>query len=489
MFIPLDRKIDWAHPPVLTLLLIALNVVFFGVFQYDDSHAEREAFGYYAASELPDVELPRYAAWLRSRGEVDLPSDPDRLLPRMLGDGQFMAKLRAGEIIGPEEAAYPRWHQQRERFELLLNGSMANRYGLQPAALAPVDLIVHMFLHADTAHLIGNMIFLFIFGFVVEAVVGRGVFLGAYLLAGLASAGLDIAFRPDSLIPGIGASGAISGVVGMYTVLFGLRRIRFFYTLLFYFDYVRAPAIILLPLWLGYELYYQVFDPSQVNRIAHIGGLLGGALVGALVRRYSPTVDHAYLDAEETRERRKREYARGLDHMAGMDLAAARSIFERLHAEVPRDRNILVQLYNITKFDPASEDYHRMAHRILALPGSDAATMKLVHDVYREYVRIARPGFRFQSEQLAELGIRFAAAGYLPAAERIVAGFLQRHQSFPRGPEALLALTLGFKRAGQQAKYEHCKALLLDRYSDSGAALQLRHLLSVETQAGSSGVA
>ena len=483
MFIPLDRKIDWAHPPVVTLLLIALNIALFGVVQYDDARATEQAFNYYADSELADIELPRYAAYLRSKGATDLPSETDRLLPRMLGDGTFMAQLRGGEVVSPEEAIHARWVQQRARFERLLNGSMIYRYGLQPAALAPSDLLVHMFLHGGTGHLIGNMIFLFIFGFVVEAAVGRSIFLGAYLLAGLASAGLDIAFRPDSLVPSIGASGAISGVVGMYTVLFGLRRIRFFYTVLFYFDYVRAPAIILLPLWLGFEVYYQLFDPSEVNRIAHIGGLLGGALIGMLAQRYSSAVDHAYLDAEEIRERRKRDYALGLDHMAAMELEAARAIFERLHAEEPRDRIILLQLYNISKFDPGSEAYHAMAHRILALPGGDAATMTLLHEVYREYVRIARPGFRFQGEQLIDLGIRFATAGYLGAAERIVAGFLQRKQAFPRDAEALLALALGFRRVGQQEKYERCKALLLERFSDSGPAHQLRHLLAVEAQA------
>lgn len=489
MFIPLDRKIDWTRPPVLTLLLIFVNIAVFSVIQYGDARAEREALDYYFSSELPEIELPRYAQYLRERGESGLPADSADLMVRMLGDGPFIAMLRDGRVVEDSEPVHRRWRQQRDQFNALLMGSAIQRHGLKPAELEPIDLLAHMFLHASTAHLVGNMFFLFIFGFVVEAVVGRAVFLGAYLLAGLASAGLDIGFRPESLVPGVGASGAISGVVGMYTVLFGLRRIRFFYTLLFYFDYVRAPAIVLLPLWLGYELFFEIVEPGAVNRIAHIGGLLGGALIALLTQRFSPTIDHGYLDAEETRERRNREFARGLDHMAAMELDDAREIFEQLHTEAPRDRNVLLQLYNIAKFDPASDAYHRMAHRILALPGSDAATLKLVHEVYKEYVRIARPGFRFQGEELAELGMRFARAGYLLAAERIVAGLLQRNRPFPREAEALLALTLGFRRAGQTEKFQRSKTLLFERYPDSVAAQQLRHLLSAEAATDGSGFA
>lgn len=483
MFIPVDRKIDWRHPPVFTLLLIAINVLVFSVFQHNDGRALEQALDYYFGSQLPELELVRFA---ETQAETVPVSEAARtaLLWRMSDDAAFMTRLRAGQVVTPEEPAYALWQFERPRYEELLERWTVHRHGLKPADFSVSDLFAHMFLHGGAGHLIGNMIFLFIFGFVVEAAIGRTVFLGAYLLAGLASAGLDIAFRPDSLIPGVGASGAIAGLTGMYTVLFGLRRIRFFYSVLFYFDYVRAPAIILLPIWLAWEIGHELLEPSSVNRIAHIGGLLGGALLGFAARRFSPTVDHGYIDAEERRAQRQREYTQGLDQLATMELDQARATFERLHEEDPGDRNVLLQLYNIAKFDPQSADYHRLAHRILSLPGDDAATVSLVHDIYQEYVATARPSYRFTSEQFLALAKRFARAGHLEAAERIVAGLLVGKGEFPRTAEALLALALGFRRAGEQDKYLRCRELLWQRYPGSAASRQLRQMESGITAPG-----
>lgn len=100
-------------------------------------------------------------------------------------------------------------------------------------------------------------------------------------IGGLASVGFYWLVATPSLVPGIGASGAIAGLMGMYTVLYWTRPMRFFYFILVYFDYVRLPAIVLLPLWIGSQLVQMALDgDSQINYLAHLGGLLGGALIG-----------------------------------------------------------------------------------------------------------------------------------------------------------------------------------------------------------------
>ncbi|HKK04244.1 MAG TPA: rhomboid family intramembrane serine protease [Gammaproteobacteria bacterium] len=489
MFIPLDRKLDWRNPPVLTVLLILVNVFVYYAWQTHDTEYQNEAFTYYFDSRLPEIELPRYVTYLRENGQAQ---EATRLAGRlkhggqrgqaavfmhMLGDGPFLDRLHHDQVIRPGDADYQEWRWARSRFDEQLNRSVAYRWGQKPYEFSVLTLFTQMFLHGGQAHLIGNMIFLFIFGFVVEIAIGRPVFLFAYLLAGLFSGALDLAFRPDSMIPAIGASGAIAGLVGMYTVLFGLRRIWFFFMLGFYFDYVRAPAIVLLPLWLGYELFYQLFAPNEVNRIAHIGGLLGGALIGYLAKRYSPTVDHDYIDEGVRQEKRKQDYQRGLEHMAAMELDEAKAVFEDLGAANPNDRNVLLQLYNIAKVNPAGQDYHTLAHRIFSLPGQDVATLKLINDTYGEYIQKAKPGPRFNPDQLMTLAIRFAAAGYLDDAEKMVLHVLQKQQGFGRNAEGLMALANGFRRGDQPQMYRKYLSVLLDRFPHSPEAEHVRRAI------------
>ena len=96
--------------------------------------------------------------------------------------------------------------------------------------------------------------------YTVEQTLGTKRYLALYLLAGACGDLGDLLSRWNSPIIGLGASGAISGLMASYAVLYGRQRIRFFYQFLFYFDYVKAPAIILLPVWIGHEFLQQAIN-------------------------------------------------------------------------------------------------------------------------------------------------------------------------------------------------------------------------------------
>ncbi len=486
MFIPLDRKPDWKNPPYLTLLLIFINLFVYFALQSHDNDYMASAFDYYLQSSLPAQEFPRYVHYLREQGQAVHARRITLLLDRhtaqargdillnMLKQGRFIDALEQNRIIRPDNPVFRRWRLQRDMFDERLNRSVSYHFGLKAGAPTTLTLLTNLFLHADLGHLFGNMVFLFLFGFVVEIAIGRPLYLFAYLLAGLSSDMLYIAFYPNSLIPAIGASGAIAGLVGMYTVLFGLRRIRFFYWVVFYFDYVRAPAIILLPLWLGYQLYYQLFDPSNINRMAHIGGLLGGALIALVAKRYSPTVNHAYIDETDRQQRQQDMYKKGMQHLGAMELDAASAAFGQLHTQYPQDRAPLIQLYHIARLDPGGTAYHARAHELMTLSGTDADTLNLVHTTYHEYTQQARPTPRFQSELLMTLAIRFASAGWLEDAEKMVMHMVHHKPDFPRNPEGVMALANGLRRHGQTDASRKYLALLLTHYPSSTQAQHLR---------------
>jgi rhomboid family protein len=122
-------------------------------------------------------------------------------------------------------------------------------FGLVPAAFSWVTVFTSMFLHGGLLHVGGNMLYLWIFGDNVEDRMGHGRFLVFYLLCGVAAALAQTITAPDSVVPMVGASGAIAGVMGAYFVLYPKSRIVTLIPLFFFFQVIEVPAILFLGIW------------------------------------------------------------------------------------------------------------------------------------------------------------------------------------------------------------------------------------------------
>jgi membrane associated rhomboid family serine protease len=488
LILPLARKPDWRRPPVVTLLLVLANVaVFFGL-QQGDHRRYQAAVTHYLQSPLPDIEFPRYIAYLEKRDRYGdarairkaLAGGDDagaRVLARMQADGRFMNRLRAGRVVTPAQPAYAEWRRAREGFQQQLARVTAQRLGFIPARPAPLDALAHMVLHAGTGHLVANMVFLVLVGYVVEAVAGWLLVLGVYLLGGLIAAAAFAAVYPGSGVALVGASGAISGLMGAYVALFGLRRIPFFYSLGFNFGFARAPAILLLPLWLALEAYQLLFaGVPNVAYMAHIGGLAGGALLGAGLR-LAGTVDLAFLDRDEREERDTADMEQGLEHLANLELDAARERFRALLRRDPDNREALAKLYTVARYRPDTDEYHQLAHRIFALPENDPATLRFKRETFRDYVTTARPHTRFEPGPFLELANRFAVGGFPEDAATMVNSLLKREQASEGLPQALLLLARGLARKGEGERAQRYMRTLVERFPDSDEAWDAREVL------------
>jgi len=149
-------------------------------------------------------------------------------------------------------------------------------------------LFTSMFLHGGPIHIIGNMLYLWIFGDNVEDAFGHFWFLLVYLLTGLVGSLLQIVLMPGSSVPTIGASGAISGVMGAYFVRFPRARVLTAIPIFFFIRLIYLPA----PLLLGFWILIQVLNgcgsvPATgggVAYFAHIGGFAAGIILGLVVR-------------------------------------------------------------------------------------------------------------------------------------------------------------------------------------------------------------
>jgi rhomboid family protein len=158
--------------------------------------------------------------------------------------------------------------------------------GHAPASVALLPLFSSMFLHGGLMHLLGNMLFLYIFGDNVEDAFGHIGYLFFYLLCGIGSGLIHVMFNWGSGIPALGASGAISGVMGAYAVMFPSHRILTF----FFIFLIPVPAILILGYWFVLQFVAGInglgmATAGGVAWWAHIGGLLMGVIIAWVTKK------------------------------------------------------------------------------------------------------------------------------------------------------------------------------------------------------------
>jgi membrane associated rhomboid family serine protease len=236
MFLPIGDSPNPPGIPYVTYFLIGLNIVVFALVTLP------------LAGQTPDLNNPMLYEYLRLLGaEQNLPP----------------------EVILKHVSAYD---------------LVVMQYGFRPAAASMVTLFSAMFLHANFMHLFGNMLFLWIYGDNVEHRLGRIGFLVAYLVTGVASTLFFTLFTIGSNVPMIGASGAISGVLGLYFIWFKRNQVKVF---IFLFPFIMNTFMIPARLVLGFYLIIDNVFPFLLNSAdgggvaygAHIGGFLAGMAI------------------------------------------------------------------------------------------------------------------------------------------------------------------------------------------------------------------
>jgi len=181
-------------------------------------------------------------------------------------------------------------------YELTIPGDLRpvflQLYGVVPADFSTPTLVSSMFLHGSWSHFIGNMWYLWIFGDNVEDRVGHGRFIAFYLLCGIVAALGHVAMDPTSILPTIGASGAIAGVMGGYFVLYPQSRVLTLVPLIVYVEIIELPAVVLLGFWFIMQLFSAGAIAVTANTssggiafVAHVAGFVAGLLGVFLFRK------------------------------------------------------------------------------------------------------------------------------------------------------------------------------------------------------------
>ncbi|MEW8624360.1 MAG: rhomboid family intramembrane serine protease [Candidatus Thiodiazotropha sp.] len=300
--------------------------------------------------------------------------------------------------------------------------------GLYTGKWIGLTLVSHMFVHAGLLNLVSNLLFLALLGYMTERLLGRHLFLGLYLASGLVVTILALMFVPDTLIPGFGTSGAISGVLGLSAVIFGHRQITLLRLSGRYANVQSMPVFGLLPLWISIEfIQFMVYSNSQMNYLVHILGLLIGALLALVIKKtewmsalnlLSETAIAKDIDAELDR-------ARG--HIDDQEFSDGMRVLRQLYREECRELEFLSLYYQCARHFPQHEDIHRAARTIFSLRERDSKTVDLIFQTYLDYIRLNEPGPRFNEAMLFHLADLFVDLKWSSELDKIMLLMRKRH--------------------------------------------------------------
>lgn len=454
IMMPWIASLTRSRVPVGVILIVLINAFVFFVLQGGDDHREALMAEYYSGSVLPAIELPAYERYLESQAErkplerLRKMKKANAVLPAaamMEQDAGFMRELRAGRIITDEDERFADWQLARTHFDAMQDRLFTSKYSFQSERPGVVQAFSHQFLHANLGHIGGNMLFLILIAPAVEALIGTGAFLLVYLAGGLGALGMHLLLAPagGGLL---GASGAISAVMGAFAALLGMRRIPFFYSIVIYFDVIRAPALLALPLWLANEAVQFIWfsEASNVAYAAHFGGLLTGALLVLPLRRkaLANLLPEAPAGQQEARASADTVKAQALQQarrlMASQRFDEARKAYLRAAQDPACSPEHLREASNLMRLAPASAEYHLLAglicSRVLAEPRVPAGLVEPLTD----YLKQARPAMRIPPDILIALVERLAEAGQLPALEGCARALQAAAPEHPGAARALL---------------------------------------------------
>ena len=277
--------------PIITFSLIALNVICFA-FTFPSMQDETPKLGELKAHILmlaalhPELTLKAEAQQLVDDFKQRDPATWAQAQKpnRDIEDG-WDAQMR---LQDDPEKLQEELDSLTTQYVQLRAQSITEQYAFIPAHPKPMTYVTANFLHGGWLHLIGNMWFLWLAGFVLEDAWGRPLYSVFYLIAGAAALQFHAWTHPGSLVPTLGASGAVAALMGAFLVRFPKMKIEMLWLFGFFRSWrFKAPAFALLPLWLLMEVFYgSVFGNSGVAHWAHVGGFAFGALA-ALGVRYS----------------------------------------------------------------------------------------------------------------------------------------------------------------------------------------------------------
>ncbi len=493
LILPLHRPLNRQTFPLLTAALVLVNLFVFAFLQSGDRSALARATQYYDDSGLATLEAPPFERYLAEPSGADLREQLERFPSELradlaaairLQDRGFRARLADGELFD-DAAAHAAWKSSATRYDELRARVFTERWAFDAQRPEIGPLIASMFLHGGVDHLLGNMLFLIALGLLVERPLGAALFGTLYLLGGMAAGLAWLALHGGGPGSVIGASGAIASLMGAFCVLWGRRRVRFFYWFFVVFDYVRAPALLLLPLWLGWELLQMVLSGgSRVAYSAHAGGIVAGAALAFVVTR-AGWHDAQWLDADDNAAAGiDGRLQQALQHLGRMELDACERLLASLAAEAAERADIVLARLRCARYRGDRAQVVAQLRRLIEHRGLAAAELHELATLLGELE--PSQWHAVAAAARCETALRLAAIGASEAAFMLSQPGTGDADRGATWPQHWLRLAFRSRDGGHMAAMRDALQQLVERYPDSTEADKARFLLREEGEAARS---
>lgn len=461
--------------PYLTIAFIAINVLCFIVTFPIQNRQQKRVEKMYREEVYP-LESQFFEQYIQEHADEIQHPDFYR---------KFREAIKSGDLIDTTTAAFKRWQDASQHFEGLKESRVLYRFGFKPARFEFLNLFSSMFLHAGIMHLLFNMLFLWLVGVNIEDYWGRPLFAALFIIGGIFATLFFTIFNRGSTVPLVGASGAISALMGAFAVRFYRTKIRIFWFLLIFlrpfWGTFHVYAWIALGFWFVEQLFYSMLFSGAVTDVAfsaHVGGFIFGLVAGFAMK---------YLKVEEKFLSGKIEkQIEAVDLHPKMEEAF-------LKRDAGDNEGAILLLRTVLAEDPNNDDARLELTRCLVSTGRERQAaaeyekmIALLYDhgkrdeIFTAFLEV----YEHQLERFFSAKMQFKIASYLSAMKEYdkaveLFGMIAKHHPEDRlAPIGLLkAAKIFFEKLGKSALAIGALEFLIQQYPEHHASFEASSLL------------
>lgn len=453
---PLDRPLDWKHPPRLALGLCLLLLAIFIPWHIADRHLERELAEQYR-NTLMAIEWPLYETHAMRTGQREMlgklkglyaaskgdPAKLDDVALYIAMDDGFVAAL---ELQGKDylsEEHFEAWKKARAELNPRRGSLSVRALGIDPQAFRPITFLTFGLVQADVVQLVAAIVLLATIGVAVELALGSGAVLAALLGGGATGALGFLLSNGSDVLPLSGASVGAAAVVGMYLMHFRTGRIRVANR----YDWPAGALIILWLVLFGLEIAFAPLRTCEI--VARVVAFASGPLWAyAYARWFVNAADFMpVITNDEPEDETQKEYRRklnvALEAVGRMEFSQAQKILREMVKEYPSDLRVLTQLYYLEKLTPGPT-FDAVARRLFGMVAGDSDQMVL--GVYRDYLRHSPTRAALDVETSLKLVLRFTRMREVMEADKLMRIVLEKNNKHPLVIKAASALADAMER-------------------------------------------
>jgi membrane associated rhomboid family serine protease len=462
IIVPTEKKFDWKHAPTVLFVIVILNSLIYFLYQSTDDEKISKAVQLYNQSGYFKIEWPIYKQYLIKNNQSQQLSEYEEAIKTPIGEYQISylvlsdskfydyIMLNAYEMIN--DRVIIEWKSLRLEIHQMINSSSVKSLGFVASDFKPLTLLSYQFLHGSVMHLIGNMFFLVICGFAVEAAIGHFRFLLFYLISGIVSGLFQMAIDVNSTVPLIGASGSISGVMAMYLGVFRFKKIEFFYWFFVFVGYFRAPALLILPFYIGKEVYdFLNADGSNVAFMAHAGGFVAGSVLMFVSYLFNKEMfNEEYIEENQSVNPKQERLALVYQAIEKFRFDTARLMLKEMIEEYGHEFDLILLKFHLSKYDCL--DKHQ--EDIVDVFRSEKLSQSQIDKIEQIWKQYPEEQLLLEADDYYKIGWTFSNFGKLEHSEKIFTRLKNSQYNHKSLSEFALKLSLEFDKIQQLVKKE-----------------------------------